>query len=361
MGDVYFDLIRDLTKYGRTVTVRGKECIEFTEPVALIYDRPGYFLMDIPGRKFNPFFMMAEIVWILSGNGNVEWISYFNSKMRDFADEGRKDFHGSYGKRIFEYPVHIADYLSIDQVGMVVNKLKKDPFSRQAVICLWNVEADNLVPSKDIPCNNLVYYALRDGKLQQTVTIRSNDLIWGTPHNAVQFSALQARVAGALGVQMGNFTYVINNLHYYTEEYKKTLAHLISSAFDEEEPLQADLADGFGPISDRSLDRMCEAVEDALESDGKSVILGEEYHFTKTGLWERTIPILVAIFAALKKREDTSEYYQYTIPLLNMAHSLPPIFKNLIIDFYRDSKNSSAAYLAAELLSAKGKQDGPRT
>src|SRR5437899_4232202 len=236
LGDVYYQLIRAITERGRKINVRGLDCLEFPELVVLEYEAPGYCWMRIPGRKFNPFFALAEIPWILSGNGNVEWISYFNKNMKSFQDGNNPDFHGAYGLRIRKWPEKIlveneVTYNYIDQVRCVLQKLRADPNSRQAVISLWDPTRDNGY-SKDITCNNYIVYTLRNGILAQTVNIRSNDLIWGTPHNAIQFTHLQAYVAGMLGVRMGLFIYVIHNLHYYLDLYNPTLSNLIEKAYD---------------------------------------------------------------------------------------------------------------------------------
>src|SRR5207245_339720 len=135
----------------------------------------------------------------------------------------------------------------------VVSKLQSDPYSRQAVISLWDPVHDNFEVSKDYPCNNVAYYSLRDGVLDQTVVIRSNDLVWGTPVNAIQWTHIQAHVAGLLGVQIGKLTYVIQNLHYYLDEYKPTLGLLIDRAFSGEK-LEAETMEGFGPLTQSGWD-----------------------------------------------------------------------------------------------------------
>jgi len=493
LGDIYFEILRDLVEQGREVLVRGHRCVEFEEPVTLVYKSPGACWMTIPGRQFNPFFAAAEVLWILSGHGNVDWICQFNSNMRQFADEGKPEFHGAYGLRIRRWcRDHGANHWvePIDQIKEVIRKLNEDPYTRQAVISLWDPVRDNVTKSRDFPCfagdtqlwspegdfpiskvaskfkngeikkwpvysvdpktgklklvwatnvwksglkkvlkltfddgsflkltkdhklykrekqsegkrctsaldqkvdvdagdlkvgdriwatqkwygikghewvkrdlnlntrysnrqfvhrayselvsgplpknwdvhhdneiktdnriknlvrmdygihaslkmfgdrnsvnnftkkqrrdwnrkhsealtgrkynvrnhkivkieqlpeesvydftvpgyhtalvgtgivahncNNVVYYALRAGKLHQTVVIRSNDLVWGTPYNAVQFTHLHALIAGELRVRMGDFTYVIQNLHYYAELYPATLSPLIEKAW----------------------------------------------------------------------------------------------------------------------------------
>src|SRR5271167_1899813 len=109
LGDFYFALIREITEHGKKIVTRGQTCLELPESVCLEYTRPGYCWMRIPGRKFNPFFALAEVMWILSGNGNVEWISYFNKQMLAYSD-GKEDFHGAYGLRIRKWPTHYSSF-----------------------------------------------------------------------------------------------------------------------------------------------------------------------------------------------------------------------------------------------------------
>lgn len=96
--------------------------------------------------------------------------------------------------------------------------------------------------SKDVCCNTAVYFLLReephgdaestypDGVcttfpepvtyLDMTVTNRSNDLILGMlGANVVHFSFLQEYIANSLGVQVGKYHQMSNNLHVYTSRF----------------------------------------------------------------------------------------------------------------------------------------------
>jgi hypothetical protein len=141
------------------------------------------------------------------------------------------------------------------------------------VICLWDPERDNVLNSKDYPCNNIVYYRLREEVLEQTVVMRSNDLVMGTPHNAIQFSNLQALVAGMLGVKLGKMTYVIQNLHYYLDLYKPTLANLIERAYgDDEDDCYSESLPHFGPILEEDFKELTRHVNSLLAKDAGVVI-----------------------------------------------------------------------------------------
>jgi len=312
--------------------------------------------MNIPGRRFNPFFALAEVVWILSGDGNVDWISYFNSQMGEFSD-GKKDFHGAYGLRIRKWP-YMRDRrfefdcgfyyaeggreprTDIDQLEQAIFKLKKDPQTRQAVISLWDPVRDNLDRSKDYPCNNIVYFSLRQGVLDMSVVIRSNDVIWGTPYNAVQFTHLHAYVAGCLGVQMGVFTYFIQNLHYYLDQYRETLSVLLRQAFDSDFKLQAEKHPLFRPpVLDDEFRECNSEVHRVLHISSKySSILGAEFHHS--GYWGFIIPLMTWVYSTVKEGHVRDPHdIDRVADWLRKADSP---FVELAIDFFRGSKNPIA-------------------
>ena len=337
LGEIYYQVLRDLGSGGEEIVVRGQKCLEFPEPVTLVYTDPGACLMRIPNRKFNPFFAMAEVPWILSGDGNAEWIAYFNKNMLEFLDEGLEDFHGSYGMRIRKWPVYTGleekseTWVELDQIQHVVRKLREDPFCRQAVISLWDPVRDNLVKSKDIPCNNSVYLRLRNGVLDQMVVIRSNDLLWGTPHNAIQFTHLQALIAGRLGAKMGTLTYVCYNLHYYldmqnqemAEAYRRSLGHTLNAAHSSK-TLLADKPNNFCVATEDEV-RICKELSTKVRNGLSPFLMSGDY-------WLHTIPRLLWIYAQAKDHLAPME------ALFNSAVLLPKPFPELIVDFWQDSK-----------------------
>jgi hypothetical protein len=289
------------------------------EPVTLVYEIPGACWMNIPNRRFNPFFALAEVVWILSGSGNVEWIAKYNKQMLEYND-GEEDNHGAYGKRIRHWPGNI------DQIKHVVLKLKKDSCSRQAVISLWDPIRDNLV-SKDIPCNNLVYYKLRDKVLDQTVVMRSNDLIWGTPYNAIQFSHLHALIAGELNVQMGTLTYVIENLHFYTDLYPSALGAVEEVAAFSGNTHALEVP-GFMPVTDNIFRNWTlRDVELGIIAD------------STPDYWEGVIPTVVGLYSFIKElNPDNPKIVAIAGDLL---YGLPEPLRSLAIDFYTPSRKES--------------------
>jgi len=327
LGDFYYEIIRDITNTGREVIVRGETRLEMRGPVVLEYTQPGACWMRIPGRKFNPFFALAEVLWILSGRGDAEWIGYFNKQMLEYLDEGQSEFHGAYGLRLRKWAAQrdwlnpTSDPVLIDQIEHVVLKIKADPNTTQAIMSLWDPARDNLIKTKDIPCNNWVAYSLRDGKLDQSVVIRSNDVLWGTPVNAIQFTHLHALVAGMLGVEMGTMTYFVQNLHYYLnkkeEVYNKTVGNIIGHAFSDH-----DLGAEAIPRFEKFTDVQVKMAVSFADCDGKlypATLLPSAYL--------NIVTEMIWLYRLVKEHGGP----------VTRRIELPEILRWLIMDFWKDS------------------------
>lgn len=195
-----------------TISPRGKETLEYPEPVCTVYERPWERVLFHPARDANPFFHFMESLWILAGRNDVEWIEQFNKNIANYSDNERT-FNAAYGFRI-------RNHFGVDQFRFVIDHLKQDPNSRRAVISMWDPTTDTR-DSKDIPCNDLIMFKIRNGKLMMTVSCRSNDMIWGCyGANAVHFSMIHEYVASAIGVPMGAYRQISDSFHVYTDNPK---------------------------------------------------------------------------------------------------------------------------------------------
>ena len=249
----YNSLLKALHEQGVEAQPRGRVVQEFRHPVMWTISNHTNWVPGIKGRRLNIFFALAEVVWMWSGNGSVDYIAFYNESIRQFQDGDLRYFNAAYGKRVRHagykedplvrpempwttryiqgpdgsYGLYAGEEIvEVDQIQAVIKKLSDDPETRQAVISLWDPIKDNLiVGSKDYPCNNLVMLSIRPHpaldhpQLNMTVVMRSNDIILGTPYNMIQFSHLHALLSGSLGVEMGDYNVVVNNLHMYREDY----------------------------------------------------------------------------------------------------------------------------------------------
>ena len=215
-------------------------------PVITVYEQPQEKVLFWAERDANPFFHILEGLWMLGGRNDVEWISYYNSRMREFSDDG-KTFHGAYGHRW-------RNHFEGDQLDEVCSILKSDPNSRRAVITMWDPDVDLGRDGKDLPCNVLACAQINhEGKLDLTVTCRSNDIIFGAHGaNSVHFAMLQEYLAARIGVSVGTLYQLSNNYHAYLDVFEKNRS-LIDRAADPYSPAKSACPYTLGLVEPRPL------------------------------------------------------------------------------------------------------------
>jgi len=152
-------------------------------------------------RTFNFIYALVEASLLFWDQNEVRPFAYFNKKMLDYSDDG-KTLNSAYGS-------FIAPHLY-----MVIEKLRKDSDTRQAVISIYNNDFC-CVDSKDIPCTQDVQFLIRDGRLTMIVHMRSNDVFWGLQYDLYMFTNLQRVVAKRLGIECGPYIHMPTSLHVY--------------------------------------------------------------------------------------------------------------------------------------------------
>lgn len=215
--DLYGFQLKSLSIDGDKVEVRGRQTVELLNVVTQL-EMPTAPCILIPERRWNPWLALSEGLWILAGRNDVATLKPYNRNIVNFSDDG-KTLYGAYGKRMFH------------QIDDVVERLRKDPSDRRAVLQIWDhqnyvnkhtgvgTEGDLTTDSKDPPCNNMVYFKLRNDHLHMTVINRSNDIHWGLyAVNLPTFQMLQQYIAARLGVDVGTQTHFSNSLHFYTDD-----------------------------------------------------------------------------------------------------------------------------------------------
>lgn len=171
----------------------------------------------VAGRKFSVTYMVAELVWYLSGNNQTEWISKYSNFWRDISDDG-VTANSAYGARLFQEHPKIAQG-RFNQWEYVVSELTRDPDSRRAIMHL-RVPDDSIDAKLDVPCTLALQFFIRDGKLHQVVNMRSSDVIFGIAYDIPAFTLFQELLANELGVGLGTYTHTSNSLHIYERHFK---------------------------------------------------------------------------------------------------------------------------------------------
>lgn len=203
-------ILQDLLHQGDEVGSRNGRVVEFLNTRVVLTEPTKREILSL-NRKANVFAQIAETMWVISGRNDIEWLSAYLPRARDYADDGLH-WRAGYGPRI-------RNWNGVDQLRYVVDTLKADPLSRQAVIAIWDPVVDT-TPGKDKACNTFLQFQSRGGLLYLTVNVRSNDVMWGwSGINAFEWSTLQEMVASLLGIGVGDLTFNIGSLHLYAPHW----------------------------------------------------------------------------------------------------------------------------------------------
>lgn len=224
VNDALYLGIRLMKQEGLSLDSRVGKTLEIPCPVTTVYKYPLEKVLISKERDANPFFHFMESMWILAGREDVKFLTEFNKRMAEYSDDG-VTFNAPYGYRLrtgFNTPygnrLRTGVSWNNDQLSSVINILKNDPNSRQAVCQIWDDADLNNFETKDKACNMSLVFRMRQGLLDLTVYNRSNDMIWGAyGANVVQFSTILEYVAAHVNVPIGNYTHVSNAFHVYTE------------------------------------------------------------------------------------------------------------------------------------------------
>lgn len=198
---------------GTDVSPRGQLTKELLQQTSVIdMRRP---VITLPERHLSTKFLGGEAYWILSGDNRVETIAPYNKNIANYSDDG-KTFFGAYGPRI------------VSQLDYVVDKLKSDADTRQAVLTIWR---ENPPETKDVPCTVAVHFMIRDHKLNCHVFMRSNDLWLGFPYDVFNFSMLSHLVCcklnafvvenGGVIIEPGMLYHTASSRHIYEQHFEQ--------------------------------------------------------------------------------------------------------------------------------------------
>lgn len=155
-------------------------------------------------RKMPIRYAVGELIWYLSGVPTLKAIQNYTKAWDRMSDDGVR-VNSNYGWCI-------QSKYGFDQWEYVKDLLIHDPNSRQAVL---HIKTADEKPSNDVNCTVCIQFLLRDGKLNTTVYMRSNDIWMGFPYDVFSFTALQVRMAMELGVDIGTYTHIAGSLHLY--------------------------------------------------------------------------------------------------------------------------------------------------
>src|SRR6201985_1766153 len=162
-------------------------------------------------KKLHLKSIIYELLWFLAGDTNVKYLQEHGVRIWDeWADE-RGELGPVYGHQWRAWPAQ--DGKTIDQIGNVIQMIRRNPDSRRLIVTAWNpADVDRMaVP----PCHCLFQFYVADGKLSCQLCQRSADVFLGVPFNIASYALLTMMVAQVTGLKAGEFIHTFGDAHLY--------------------------------------------------------------------------------------------------------------------------------------------------
>ena len=200
-------LYKCISRYGLYNANRGTKAM-FN--AGFYIDNPIDRDITVEWRKWSKTYAEHEWNWYLSQNRSVEEIKKF-APIWDKMHSGDNIVNSNYGWQ----------WGRKNQLEKCIEQLREDASTRQAWFSIFDgKEKDEYI--YDTPCTLAVgFYTdlVNSELLNMTVTMRSNDLIYGFCNDQYCFSKLQEYVANELNMQVGTYFHFAQNLHIYSKHF----------------------------------------------------------------------------------------------------------------------------------------------
>lgn len=204
-----FEYLYDLIMKEGVITNNGTKALY---NVGFTILNPTSRIITTEWRKFNDSYAKREWAWYLSGDRSVEELKK-HAKMWDKMHGGDNIVNSNYGWQ----------WNRNGQLKKCIEQLKSNSSTRQAWITIYDgKEKDDY--TYDTPCTLSIGFDIKPtpyGKprLDMTVIMRSNDLVYGFCNDQYCFSMLHEMVADELGIPVGKYYHFAHDLHIYERHF----------------------------------------------------------------------------------------------------------------------------------------------
>jgi thymidylate synthase len=174
-------------------------------------------------KKLHVKSIVAELLWFLRGDTNVRWLQERGVTIWDgWADPETGELGPVYGKQWRSWAA--PDGRVIDQMSELVDRLRRDPYSRRQIVSAWNpAEIEDMALP---PCHCLFQFHVADGRLSCQLYQRSADIFLGVPFNIASYALLTAMVAQVVDLAPGEFVHTLGDAHLYSNHFEQARLQL---------------------------------------------------------------------------------------------------------------------------------------
>ncbi len=184
-------------------------------------------------KKLHLKSIIYELLWFLKGDTNIAYLKEHGVRIWDeWADENG-DLGPVYGKQWRSWEG--ADGATTDQIGWLINEIKRNPDSRRLIVSAWNVA--DLPKMALLPCHNMFQFYTsppnENGKRKLSCQLyqRSADVFLGVPFNIASYALFTMMIAQVCDMELGDFVHSFGDVHLYNNHVEQARLQLTRTPF----------------------------------------------------------------------------------------------------------------------------------
>ncbi len=217
----YLDLLRHVLEHGAIKSDRtgtGTRSVFGWQMRFALQD--GFPLVTT--KKLHLRSIVHELIWFLRGETNIAYLKQHGVGIWDEWADADGELGPVYGRQWRAWGT--ADGGAIDQIGRVVEQIRRNPDSRRLIVSAWNVgELDRMALQ---PCHALFQFYVADGRLSCQLYQRSGDIFLGVPFNIASYALLTHMIAQVTDLEPGDFVHTLGDAHLYANHLEQARLQL---------------------------------------------------------------------------------------------------------------------------------------
>lgn len=173
-------------------------------------------------KKLHMRSIIHELLWFLQGDTNIRYLKENGVSIWDDWADANGDLGPVYGKQWRRWET--ADGRTVDQIGQLIDGLRRNPDSRRHIVSAWNPgEVEGMALP---PCHALFQFYVAGGRLSCQLYQRSADIFLGVPFNIASYALLLMMVAQVCDLEPGDFVWTGGDCHLYLNHIEQARLQL---------------------------------------------------------------------------------------------------------------------------------------